>query len=209
MKPQYKKQWKIPSNSDPSKTYTVSLTMNDQYICHCWPFLKTRKECNHIILAKSGEFDSIDPPNGESRGTALLKGYAEKGYRWITWYPERMYSWDRRDLERVKRNPGYADVKTFVSQGRRIVVAKEKPEVYQLEITNFICEMKSYDFRKVEGRLALRETLRKKFFDLTQHVLYNSTGTVMNPNLPDGSVYVKGHYGKQLHRLSTHYKWLR
>jgi hypothetical protein len=119
-----------------------------------------------------------------------------------------MYSWDRRELELIKRHPNYTDVKTFAVDGRKIVVVKEKPEVYQQEIANFTHEMSSYDFRKVRNKREVKEQLRKKYFDLTQHVIFNSTG-VINPNLPDGSVYNSGTYGKQLHQISMQYKWLR
>jgi len=208
MKKQYKKQWRIPSSSDKSKFYTVSLTTNDEYICHCWPFLRTRKECTHILLAKSGSFENIEPPSQEEQGDVLLHQYAEKGYRYITWFNADMYIWERRGLDTIKHDPDYEDVKTFVVNSRRIVVAKEKPEVYQYEIAGFAREIGSYDFRKVRNKVKVKEELRKKYFDLTQHVIYNKTG-VINPNLPEGSLYSNGIYGSQLHKLSQRYKWLR
>lgn len=207
-KVRYKKQWKIPSNSDKTKTYTVSLTMDDKYICHCWPFLRTRKECVHITLAKSGSYENIEPPSEEERADALLQQYAKEGYRYLIWYPESMYSWDKQSLESIKRDPKYADVKTFLVQGRRIVVAKEKPEAYQAEIDWFLKLIKGIDLRKVKDKAKVKEELRRRFFDLNQHVIYNKTG-VVNPNLPEGSVYLKGSYGKQLHKIEMQHKWLR
>ena len=45
----YQRQWEFPSRSNPTKTYTVSLTMDGQYICHCWPYLNNRNQpCRHI-----------------------------------------------------------------------------------------------------------------------------------------------------------------
>ena len=207
-KKQYKKQWKIPSSSEPDKTYTVSLTMDNQYVCHCWPFLRTRKECTHVFLAKSGSFENIAPPTEEERGEALLHQYAEKGYRYITWYNADMYIWEKRGLEVLKHDPDFEDVKTFVVNSRRIVIAKEKPQVYQNEIASFTREIGRYDFRKVRNKVEVKEDLRKKYFNLTQHIIYNCTG-VVNPNLPEGSVYNKGTYGRQLHWLAMQYKWLR
>ena len=52
---QYKKQWKVPSASDARKEYTVSLKDDGEYICHCFPFLKTRKPCKHILAVQRGE----------------------------------------------------------------------------------------------------------------------------------------------------------
>lgn len=204
----YKRQWKIPSSSDKSKTYTVSLTMSDQYICHCWPFLRTRKECTHIILAKSGAYEDAMLPSEEARADALLRQYAEEGYRYITWFPESMYSWDKRNFEIIKKNPNYADVKTFMSQGRKIVIVKEKPEAYQAAIANFARIIEGIDLRKVKDKERIKKELRQTFFDLQQHVVYNKTG-VVNPNLPEGSVYNSGTYGKQLHKLAMQHKWLR
>ena len=206
-KVRYQKQWKIPSNSNPDKTYTVSLTMDGKYICHCWPFLNTRKECNHIILAKSGHYDSIDPPNAEERANALLQGYAEKGYRYYTWFMEPMQRWDRETLEIIKKHPHTISVKTFATQGRRIVVLKESEAAYQAAIAKFTQEIGKYDFRRVKNKDEVKTQLRKQYFELCQRVIFNSTG-VINPNLPDGSVTTKGTYGRQLQRLKGQYKWL-
>ena len=207
-KTRYKKQWRIPSSSDKGKFYTVSLTMNDEYICHCWPFLRNRKECTHILLARSGSFENIEPASEEECGNALLKQYAEKGYRYLVWFNADMYSWEKKSLETIKRDPDFEDVKTFTSIGRRIVVVKEKPQVYQNEIAAFTREIGNYDFRRVKDKAKAKAELRKRFFNLSQHIIYNSSG-VVNPNLPEGSVYTTGTYGRQLHRIEMQYKWLR
>lgn len=49
----YVEQWQIPSHSDPTKTYTVSLTDQGEYQCSCphWKF--RRQECKHIREAKA------------------------------------------------------------------------------------------------------------------------------------------------------------
>lgn len=52
----YEQQWDVPSNSDPSAYYTVSLTREGEYVCHCWPFLRDRtKPCKHIRKVQAGE----------------------------------------------------------------------------------------------------------------------------------------------------------
>jgi hypothetical protein len=160
------------------------------------------------MLAKSGAYDNIEPASERERSSTLLQQYAEKGYRYLTWFDADMRSWDKRSLDLIKRAPDYEDVKTFSVDSRKVVVVKEKPEVYQREIDNFANEIRGYDFRKVRNRERVKEQLHKKYFDLTQHILFNSTG-VINPNLPEGSVYNRGIYGSQLHRLSMRYKWLR
>jgi hypothetical protein len=51
----YEQQWDVPSESDPSAYYTVSLTQEQQLICNCWPFLRTRQPCKHIKRVQRGE----------------------------------------------------------------------------------------------------------------------------------------------------------
>jgi hypothetical protein len=52
----YEQQWDVPSESDPSSYYTVSLTQEQQLICSCWPFLRDRtKPCKHIKCVQRGE----------------------------------------------------------------------------------------------------------------------------------------------------------
>ena len=56
---QYKKQWKVPSASDANKEYTVSLKDDGEYVCHCFPFLKSRQPCKHILAVRRGEYPEI------------------------------------------------------------------------------------------------------------------------------------------------------
>ncbi len=65
----YEQQWDVPSESDPSSYYTVSLTIEGEYKCHCWPFLRKREPCKHIRQVLAGE---IAP-----RGQAANTGHAE------------------------------------------------------------------------------------------------------------------------------------
>jgi hypothetical protein len=59
----YEQQWDVPSDSDPSAYYTVSLTREGEYVCHCWPFLRDRtKPCKHIRKVEAGEAT----PRGQS-----------------------------------------------------------------------------------------------------------------------------------------------
>ncbi len=52
----YERQWDVPSDSDPSSYYTVSLTQEGDYVCHCWPFLRDRtKPCKHIRKVQAGQ----------------------------------------------------------------------------------------------------------------------------------------------------------
>jgi len=49
----YKKKWKVPSRSDSSKVYTVSLTEDGSYECSCPVWVFRREECPHIRLVKT------------------------------------------------------------------------------------------------------------------------------------------------------------
>ena len=51
----YEQQWDVPSESDRSAYYTVSLTQEGQLICSCWPFLRNRQPCKHIRKVQSGQ----------------------------------------------------------------------------------------------------------------------------------------------------------
>ena len=53
------KQWKVPSESNPSKLYTVSMDTNGNYVCHCWPFLRSRTTCKHIEQVKAGIWGAV------------------------------------------------------------------------------------------------------------------------------------------------------
>jgi hypothetical protein len=57
MKKHYKKQWVVPSDTNPDKGYKVSLTMEDQYQCSCPRWIFKREECKHIQGVKDGIYD--------------------------------------------------------------------------------------------------------------------------------------------------------
>ena len=62
----YEQQWDVPSDSDPSAYYTVSLTQEQQLICSCWPFLKSRQPCKHIKRVQRGEIAPRGQPQAVS-----------------------------------------------------------------------------------------------------------------------------------------------
>jgi hypothetical protein len=51
----YVSQWEVPSNSDPTKTYKVSLTEDGTYQCSCmaWTRHMPRRDCSHITQVKA------------------------------------------------------------------------------------------------------------------------------------------------------------
>jgi hypothetical protein len=57
----YEQQWDVPSGSDPSAYYTVSLTRDGEYVCHCWPYLRSHEPCKHIRQVQQGRV----PPRGQ------------------------------------------------------------------------------------------------------------------------------------------------
>jgi hypothetical protein len=58
----YEQQWDVPSESDRSTYYTVSLTQEGQLICSCWPFLRNRQPCKHIRQVQSGQIAARGQP---------------------------------------------------------------------------------------------------------------------------------------------------
>lgn len=50
-----KKQWDLPSQSDPKKTYKVTLYEDGSYACSCPHWIYRKKECKHIRQCKEGE----------------------------------------------------------------------------------------------------------------------------------------------------------
>ena len=54
------KQWKVPSASNPAKSYTVSMDKDGNYACHCWPFLNSRVTSKHIEAVKGGAYPAIN-----------------------------------------------------------------------------------------------------------------------------------------------------
>lgn len=60
MTDKWKIRWKVPSESDPDKTYTVAQDAEGEYGCSCpvWKF--RRQECKHIQAVKDGEYSPTD-----------------------------------------------------------------------------------------------------------------------------------------------------
>lgn len=52
---QYVSQWEVPSNSDPTRSYKVSLTDRGDYQCSCvgWTRHMPRRDCSHITQVKA------------------------------------------------------------------------------------------------------------------------------------------------------------
>lgn len=66
MADKWKVRWKVPSESDPDKVYTVARDAEGQYGCSCpvWKF--RRRECKHIQAVKDGEHNPVgEPQRGE------------------------------------------------------------------------------------------------------------------------------------------------
>ena len=51
---EYLNQWTVPSDSNPSDSYTVSLTYDGKWQCSCkgWTMHVPRKDCKHIRRIK-------------------------------------------------------------------------------------------------------------------------------------------------------------
>lgn len=203
----------MPSSSNPETKHKVTHYRDKGWQCSCkgWIF-KHRKagtDCHHIELVKGGEGTKIEELTEEQRINILLHRYALRGFRYIERMHEPMYSWDRRHLEHIKMDHRYQEVISVKAFGDlRVILAREAEWVYQAELDNFSRELTSYNFRKKKGREELKKTLRDKWFNIVQHILYNGTG-VINPNLPDGSVYCKGKYGLQIAAIQKRYPFLK
>jgi hypothetical protein len=217
-KDKWVKRWKVNSDNGNGE-YTVAVDLKGNYGCSCpvWKF--RRQECKHIIQIKELNPDPEKEITEEEREDALIKGYAKKGYRYYTWVNDGTYH-ARETLEILKRKAYIEKVKTFMIRGIRYVLIKEKPEAYEQEFKNFIKLLQGCNFRKriVKNPFnrgfgdaywlkqnELRMKLRKLWFDITQHIVFNSNG-VINPNLPDGSVYKKGSWGQRIVNINKHYK---
>lgn len=59
MTKRYVKKWRVQSNSDNNKFYTVSLTEDGKYECSCPAWIYRRKECSHIQFAKANPNSDI------------------------------------------------------------------------------------------------------------------------------------------------------
>lgn len=68
----YEQQWNVPSDSDPSAYYTVSLTREGEYVCHCWPFLRNRQPCKHIRKVQAGQIAPRGQPQAAPPVTTAL-----------------------------------------------------------------------------------------------------------------------------------------
>lgn len=56
-KVEYQHQWSVPSETDDTKVYKVSLTKEGEYKCSCPRWIFKREQCKHIIRVKNGEID--------------------------------------------------------------------------------------------------------------------------------------------------------
>lgn len=62
----WKQQWRVPSDSNPTQAYTVSLKQDGSYACACarWKFARAPKpDCHHIEQVKGGNFDDPEAPS--------------------------------------------------------------------------------------------------------------------------------------------------
>lgn len=212
------KRWKVKSDNGNGE-YTVAVDSKGNYGCSCpvWKF--KRQECKHIIQIKELNPVPEKEITEKEREDALMKGYAKKGYRYYTWVSDGTYH-AKETLEHLKRRPDIEKVKTFTAKGYRIVLIKERLEVYEREFNNFVKLLQSCNFRKriVKNpfnrgfgdsywlnQVELRKRLNKRWFEITQHIVFNSS-SVINPNLPDGSVYKQGTWGQRIVSIDKHYK---
>ena len=233
MPDKWAKRWKVPK-SDGDGSWTVAIDKEGNYGCSCpaWKFQKLpfaeRIACHHIIEIQGNGGKEIKAQTLKERNEARLRAFAEKGFRYLIWIHEPAFYSDKRTLEDVKLNSDFEAVKTFkVNAGDnpyRVIVVKEKEIAYKKELDRFImllkkCNLRKHIVRNPDYRSTwidkywisqeeLRESLRKKWFDIAQHIIYNSSG-IINPNLPKGSTYNRGEWGKKLVNLERHFKFLK
>jgi len=214
--------------------WTVAVDKDNVWGCSCpaWKFQKLpfadRLPCKHIIEIKGNGGKEKKQQTEKEKNEAMLRAYAEKGFRYLAWIHEPPFHYDRKTLEEAKLNHDFETVRTFrVNHGQnphRIVVVKEKEIAYEKEFNRFVNFLKKCNLRKHRvknpyyksvwsdkywvSQEELRERLRKRWFDITQHIIYNSTG-IVNINLPQGSVYSGGEWGKRITRLERHFGFLR
>jgi hypothetical protein len=53
MTKRYIKKWKVRSQSNPNKFYTVSLTEKGEYECSCPEWIYRRRKCHHIAIVEN------------------------------------------------------------------------------------------------------------------------------------------------------------
>jgi len=217
------KKWKVPGSN--SNIWTVAQDKDGNYGCSCplWKF--KRQECHHILQIKETGGEEIMPLTAEEQANLKLRTYAKRGYRYHIWYNDPPYPWEKRDIEALKRNPDIEAVRTFAANNHRIVLIKERESAYEKRVDDFVALLKRCNLSRkfVKNPLhtgnwwehdywitqdELRDRLRKRWFDIVQHILYNSTG-IINPNLPEGSVYTTGYWGKRITRLERHFEFLK
>ena len=63
----YANKWNVRSSSDPSKSYTVSITDDGQFECSCPQWIYRRKECKHIQQIKGSLAGAIAKPSKRRR----------------------------------------------------------------------------------------------------------------------------------------------
>ena len=222
MKDKWIKRWDVPGSN--GKAWRVAVDKDGNYGCSCprWKF--KREECHHILLVKQNQGKEVKNLTEEERAELKFKAYAEKGFRYFTWYREPLAPWNRRELEELKQNPDIESVRTFRHNGVRVIVIKETETAYRKEFEQFIEILKKCNLRKklVKNPFysnvwtdsywvkqdELRELLKEKWFDIVQHIIYNKSA-VINPNLPNGSVYSNGGWGKKISHLDKKYPFLR
>lgn len=227
------KRWKVPkSNGDGS--WTVAVDKDGNYGCSCpaWKFQRLpfaeRVACHHIIEIQGNGGKEVKAQTLEERNEVRLKAFAEKGFRYLAWIHEPAFHYDKRTLEDTKLNADFEAVKTFkINAGDnsyRVIVVKEKEIAYEREFDRFITFLKKCNLRKRRvknpyyksvwsdkywlSQEELRGRLKKRWFDITQHIIYNSSG-IANPNLPQGSIYNSGEWGKRIVNLEGHFKFLK
>jgi len=230
------KRWQVPKSSGDG-FWTVAIDKEGNYACSCPVWKLKRLECHHILEIKQNGGQEVAELSPMERGELKLRAYAKQGYRYHIFYNEPLQSWDRQAIELLKRDKGISDVKTFVvnrdGYATRIVVIKENELAYQHRLDNFIelylkkCNLKdkfirnpwydslhwlasdgNSDYAPKITQQDLRKHLRAKWFDIVQHILYNKTG-IVNPNLPQGSVYTVGEWGHKIITIERRFKFLR
>ena len=224
METKWIKRWEVPKSSGDG-VWVVAIDKNDNYGCSCpvWKF--KREECHHILEIKQNGGQEIKELSEEERGNLKLKAYEEKGYRCYTFFQNPLNRWDIETIESLKRNDTITDVKTFKVNRQRFVLIKENEKAYEKEYTQFIELLKRCNWRRklvkspfCQGnswepghwltQSELKTELHKHWFNIVQHIIYNNTG-IVNRNLPEGSVYNSGEWGKRMGRLRKHFRFLR
>ena len=90
----YPEQWQVPSDSNPDKSYIVSVTDSKEFQCSCpaWTRHMPRKDCKHILRVRRGEYGPVN---------ALLPQLSRADIEQVTWsadkktlYQPNIYSMD-------------------------------------------------------------------------------------------------------------------